>query len=507
MFDDTGELIDARVLYLNPTSHSYSVAPAPAGMLASSRFHRFEQSLAVMRDVWRTGRVGHHRVDNTDRAADSDLHVLVFDVTYYRTGGLLVGVAVDRTPAVEAAHALAMADERFAATIEAIDEELAVFAPVFDPGDGELVDLRILYGNQSWHRGRDHSVPAEAHLMVSDYYVDADDFLVVARRAWFTGERQDYVLSNPGRTRFPVMKREHIEFSVLRVGDEIVSVGLDRSAEQATLRRLVDLAAHDHDTGLLSPTGLASRLGDLLADGTTIGLVVIEVGQLEQVQRSYGFRAADDAVREIAHRLREAAPTAPVARVGSSTFVVALPSVRRTSDVIAAANDLVALVQRPVEAGGVRLRLDGSSGAVMSPLHGTDADTLIRRAKSAAWAALRSHLRCTVWSPQLEQQVPTQEGGPAVRHRPGPGQRRVLPRLPAEVRAAGAGAGRCRGAGPLAAPRRAASCPPVRSSRSSRTRPWPTRSRSTSSPRPCASGAPGPSSTASGWPSTSRRCW
>lgn len=407
VFDEVGDLVDARILYLNPAARAYSTAPAPNGTLVSRRFRRFEQSLEVMREVWRTGRVGHHRIDNTDRAPDDPLRVKLFDVTVYRTGGLLVSVAVDRTPAVEAAQALALADQRFASTIEAIDEELAVFAPIFE-GD-ELVDLRILYGNQSWHNGRDDSVPADAQLRVSEYYVDAPDFLAVARRAWTTGERQDYVLANPGRESFPQMKREHIEFSILRVGDEIVSVGLDRSAEQATLRRLVDVAAHDHETGLLSPNGLSSRLDDLLAAGTTIGLVVIEVGQLEQVQRSYGFRTADDAVREIAERLRHAAPGGPVARVGSSTFVVALPSVRRTTDVVAAAGELVALVQRPVEAGGVRLRLDASSGAVMSPLHGTDPDTLIRRAKSAAWAALRSHLRCTVWSAQLEQQVPTHE--------------------------------------------------------------------------------------------------
>ncbi len=408
VFDDAGELVDARVLYLNPASLSYNRNPPPAGSLASRSFHHFASSLAAMQQVWRTGRIGVDRVDNTGRDADPDLLVRHFDVTYYRTGGLLVGVAINRTPAVEAAQALAAADHRFAATIEAIDEELGVFAPVLDTA-GDLVDLRILYGNQSWHAGRDDSVPADRQLLVSEYYVDPDDFLAVARRAWLSGERQNYVLSNPGRLTFPHMKREHIEFSVLRVGDEIVSVGLDRSAEQATLRRLVDVANHDHETGLLSPNGLSSRLDDLLADGTTIGLVVVEVGQLEQVQRSYGFRTADDAVREIALRLGEAAPNAPVARVGSSTFVVALPEVRRTTDVIAAANELVAIVQRPVDAGGIRLRLDASSGTVMSPLHGTDADTLIRRAKSAAWAAMRSHLRCTVWSPQLEQQAPTQE--------------------------------------------------------------------------------------------------
>lgn len=408
VFDEHGELVDARVLYLNPAARAYSTAAAPSGTLISNRFHQFAASLQVMREVWRTGRVATHRVDNTGADAAGDLLVRLFDVTYYRTGGLLVGVAVDRTPAVEAAQALALADERFASTIEVIDEELAVFAPIFDE-HGEVADLRILYGNQSWHNGREDTIPADAQLLVSEYYVDGTDFLTVARQAWATGERQHYELSNPGRTRFPFMKREHIEFSILRVGDEVVSIGLDRSAEQATLRRMVEVATHDHETGLLSPTGLAARLGDLLAAGTTIGLVVIEVGQLEQVQRSYGFRTADDAVREIADRLRLAAPNGPVARVGSSTFVVAVPNLRRTSDVVAAAGELVAVVQRPVEAGGVRLRLDASSGAVMSPLHGTDPDTLIRRAKSAAWAALRSHLRCTVWSPQLEQQVPTHE--------------------------------------------------------------------------------------------------
>lgn len=395
---DGGELADLRLVHQNPASRSMREAPLPAGALASEVWHDVEASLAVASQVWHTGQSARYTMEHLDDPAFAPRHL---DIVQHRAGQVLVVVGRDRTESMAERRARLEAERRFADTLGSMEQEIAVYAPVIV--DEAIEDLRLVYGNPAWFRGHQPPLPAHMRPLVRDIFPDAHDFIEQVRVAWHRGEPVTYVVDNPDRARIPTMRAEYLQSRITRVGDEITVVAVDRSQEHRAVERLRDLAAHDHETGLLSRSGLSVRLADTLNAGTSVGLVLLEATGLDLVQRSYGLGPAERALQETARRLQRESGSSAVARVGASSFVVALAGVRRIGDVTTMAERLVELTQRPLDADGTMLRLDTSAGTVLSPLHGSDLDTLIRRAKAAAWFGMRSRQRCTIWTAQLEQ--------------------------------------------------------------------------------------------------------
>jgi diguanylate cyclase (GGDEF)-like protein len=167
-----------------------------------------------------------------------------------------------------------------------------------------------------------------------------------------------------------------------------------------TYRENLQLAASRREALTDDLTGIANRrhlLRELHAaltpsdDGTLAGstLMLIDLDRFKDLNDTFGHAAGDDALAEVAARLRRAAGQALVARVGGDEFALLLEGTDR-----GAALDMAAAVQRgllpPFAVGGRHGTIGASIGIAMAPDHAIHAADLLRCADVAMYEAKRA---------------------------------------------------------------------------------------------------------------------
>ena len=116
------------------------------------------------------------------------------------------------------------------------------------------------------------------------------------------------------------------------------------------------------------------------------------------VNDTLGHHAGDVLLQQIGQRLQSAVlPSDQVARLGGDEFAVLLLE----TDAVRAANIaslLVRALQTPFQLEGQSIDVDASIGIVIAPLHGQDADTLLRRVDIAMYQAKGSGMGVALYS-------------------------------------------------------------------------------------------------------------
>jgi diguanylate cyclase (GGDEF)-like protein len=161
--------------------------------------------------------------------------------------------------------------------------------------------------------------------------------------------------------------------------------------------QLVDRLTHDssHDalTGLANRATYQERLRATIAtnDGAPIAVLLMDLDRFKEVNDTLGHHHGDLLIREVAGRLRGAAPSAAtVARLGGDEFAILLPGADHDA-AGAAARRLWDAVARPCSLDGVDLDVEASIGIAVAPEHGDDGTVLLKRADMAMYAAKRAH--------------------------------------------------------------------------------------------------------------------
>jgi diguanylate cyclase (GGDEF)-like protein len=164
-------------------------------------------------------------------------------------------------------------------------------------------------------------------------------------------------------------------------------------------------AYHDALTGLPNRRRLVALLEEAVkvrAPGEVVAVLVFDVDGLRDVNDSLGHDAGDRMVREVSARLRRMAPAAAlVGRANSDEFVVTqrLPDVQ---EALVVATNLRAALQEPMEVDAITLDVDVSVGIAVHPDHGTEAESLLKRAGLAAEAAKQFANPIHLFHPSLE---------------------------------------------------------------------------------------------------------
>jgi len=158
------------------------------------------------------------------------------------------------------------------------------------------------------------------------------------------------------------------------------------------IERLNHEARHDELTGL--PNRL--RLRELLEEGAEAAaqggppcaVMVLDFDGFKAINDTLGHQAGDDLLGVLAGRLAAVAgDDALVARLGGDEFAVLSTRCGTPSLAAALAARLLTAFDEPVSVGGARLRLGGSLGIALGPLHGTTGSDLLRAADIAMYAA------------------------------------------------------------------------------------------------------------------------
>jgi diguanylate cyclase (GGDEF)-like protein len=175
-------------------------------------------------------------------------------------------------------------------------------------------------------------------------------------------------------------------------------------------------AAHDPLTGLGNRTTLMERLESALggpqAQGDRLALLYLDLDGFKVVNDTWGHRCGDEVLVEIGRRLRKSVrPGDLVARVGGDEFVVLCERLDDPSIAIDISTRLLDELGRPVLIGGSRhVRVSAGIG-VAFPRPEDDAESLLRAADEALYAAKRegSGRSCTFDEVMWERAVRRRE--------------------------------------------------------------------------------------------------
>lgn len=197
---------------------------------------------------------------------------------------------------------------------------------------------------------------------------------------------------------------------------------VDITDERAARERLHFLAQHDDLTGALRPGALFAHLGDLLArpsalSTAAIAALYVDVDYLKVINDTYGHGVGDEVIRTVAHRITDTVRGSDlVARIGGDEFVVVLPQVRRSDDVVLVAEKIRDACREPVPSNGHRIAITLSmGGAVAEPED--DPEALLQRADRALYRSKREGRNClhmydAVLDPPLDTEPRSPTPGP-----------------------------------------------------------------------------------------------
>ncbi|HET7867141.1 MAG TPA: EAL domain-containing protein [Burkholderiaceae bacterium] len=132
-------------------------------------------------------------------------------------------------------------------------------------------------------------------------------------------------------------------------------------------------------------------------------VLVLDVDRFKDVNDVLGHELGDHLLQEAARRLQERAKrcNAFLARLGGDEFAMLILNADAEQGRRKAAELLLAFVE-PLQHGEHTVDLEASLGLASGPQHGSDADTLLRRAEIAMYAAKRTQAGMMIYSPSMD---------------------------------------------------------------------------------------------------------
>lgn len=182
-------------------------------------------------------------------------------------------------------------------------------------------------------------------------------------------------------------------FSLVVAGCSIVlfAVEDDRQAALLAATQIEHIAYYDALTGLPNRSLFMDRLIAVTSgteERSRAAVIFIDVDRLKSINDSFGHATGDALLRTIGRRLREAVrSTDTAARYAGDEFIVLVEQLHDEADASRVASKLLEVLSCPVIVGSHRIETSGSLGVALFPEHGETAETLIRHADSAMYAA------------------------------------------------------------------------------------------------------------------------
>jgi diguanylate cyclase (GGDEF)-like protein len=160
-------------------------------------------------------------------------------------------------------------------------------------------------------------------------------------------------------------------------------------------RMLESLALKDPLTGLANRRLLAERMSMALdharRNRSAMAVVYLDLDGFKQVNNTLGHDAGDSLLIMVAGRLLATVREEDtVARLGGDEFILGLWHLSGAGDAATVASKVIEAVSQPYDIEGRTVSITASAGLGIYPLHGEDADTLMKSADLALYETKRA---------------------------------------------------------------------------------------------------------------------
>ncbi len=192
---------------------------------------------------------------------------------------------------------------------------------------------------------------------------------------------------------------ERLPDAATRLVFDLLADHAGRAVENAEhFERLAREARTDVLTGLGSRRSFVPRLRELVAsaliDGPSVGLLLLDLDDFKRVNDTHGHLVGDAVLAEVGRRLVSTLRPGEGFRYGGEELAIVLSGVSRENLLGAAERVHAAVTARPIEVGGLSLRIGVSLGAALVPGRAEDAEGLCHAADLALMRAKGEGKNC-----------------------------------------------------------------------------------------------------------------
>ncbi|NUO74256.1 MAG: bifunctional diguanylate cyclase/phosphodiesterase [Frateuria sp.] len=166
---------------------------------------------------------------------------------------------------------------------------------------------------------------------------------------------------------------------------------LRQTREQGRAEGLIDAL-----TGLPNRLLFADRLDTIIREahrtGETFAVLFVDLDRFKDINDTLGHAAGDQVLKAVTHRLCGSVRASDtVARYAGDEFIVVLRHIIKNDDVLRVAEKIVQVMEAPLKLSGedVPLKVTTSIGVSFFPDDASDAETLLKHADEAMYAAKR----------------------------------------------------------------------------------------------------------------------
>jgi diguanylate cyclase (GGDEF)-like protein len=171
-------------------------------------------------------------------------------------------------------------------------------------------------------------------------------------------------------------------------------------------------ALHDALTGLPNRLLFQQRLADAIDEarerGGSIAVMLMDLDHFKEINDTLGHHFGDQLLCEIGPRLSTVLRDHDVmARLGGDEFGILLPDLPDESVAMTIARRLLEELEHPVTVEGLALDVAGSLGIAIYPSQSQDAESLLRRADVAMYAAKEAGGGFEQYAPEMDAHSPS----------------------------------------------------------------------------------------------------
>jgi diguanylate cyclase (GGDEF)-like protein len=164
---------------------------------------------------------------------------------------------------------------------------------------------------------------------------------------------------------------------------------------------------HDSLTGLPNRAFFADQLTANLEAGTPLAVLLLDLDRFKEVNDTLGHHNGDTLLQQVGARVRSALRHGDmVARLGGDEFGILLTDIGSESAAEQVARGIIAVLEQAFPVADVAVDVGASVGIATSPADGTDADTLLRRADVAMYAAKADQTDIAFYRPERDEYSP-----------------------------------------------------------------------------------------------------